>query len=82
MAPDEIDGFLTSSQVAELEGITTRALRNRIGSGRFPRPDAIRDGSPIWLRSSYKHYQAAVLAGEYRGRDRTEHLRGASPTPA
>jgi predicted DNA-binding transcriptional regulator AlpA len=76
MANEEIDGFLTSAKVAELEAITTRALRNRISAGTFPKPDAIRDGFPLWLRSSYLKYQAAVLAGDYRGRDRVAHLRG------
>lgn len=78
-APMELDGFLEMRHVATLEGkVTTRTIRNRIAAGTFPQPDAIRDGVPVWLRSTYRKYQAAVLAGEYRGRDRVAHLRGRS----
>jgi hypothetical protein len=79
MAADDLEGFLELPQIAELEGgCTTRTIRNRVASGKFPAPDAIRDGAPVWLRSTYRKYQAAVLAGEYRGRDRAAHLRGRS----
>jgi hypothetical protein len=75
--PSAIDGFLEPPQIAELEGgKTTRTIRNWVAAGKFPPPDAIRDGVPVWLRSTYRKYQAAVLAGEYRGRDRVAHLRG------
>jgi hypothetical protein len=73
----DLDGFLEPPQIAELEGkVTTRTIRNRVAAGKFPQPDAIRDGVPVWLRSTYRKYQAAVLQGEYHGRDRIAHLRG------
>jgi hypothetical protein len=79
LADSDLDGFLELPQIAELEGKkTTRTMRNRVAAGKFPPPDAIRDGVPVWLRSTYRKYQAAVLAGEYRGRDRIAHLRGRS----
>jgi hypothetical protein len=79
LVDNEIDGFLQLQQIAALEGdVTTRTIRNRIAAGKFPPADAIRDGIPLWLRSTYRRYQAAVLAGEYRGRDRIAHLRGRS----
>jgi hypothetical protein len=75
----DLDGFLELPQIAALEGnVTTRTVRNRIVAGKFPPPDAIRDGVPVWLRSTYRKYLAAVLRGEYRGRDRVAHLRGRS----
>lgn len=76
-----LDGFLGLPKIAELEGgIATRTVNNRVKAGTFPQPDAIRDGAPLWLRSTYQRYQAAVLAGEYRGRDRVAHLRGRTTT--
>ncbi len=77
LVDSDLDGFLELPQIAELEGdVTTRTIRNRVAANKFPQPDAIRDGVPVWLRSTYRKYQAAVLAGEYRGRDRIAHLRG------
>jgi hypothetical protein len=79
LTDSDLDGFLELPQIAALEGdVTTRTIRNRVAVGKFPPPDAIRDGVPVWLRSTYRKYQAAVLAGEYRGRDRIAHLRGRS----
>jgi hypothetical protein len=75
------DGFLDLREIADLEShVTTRTVRNRIKAGTFPQADAIRDGQMLWLVSTYKKYQAAVLAGDYRGRDRMAHLplRGAA----
>jgi hypothetical protein len=51
----ELDGFLELPQIAALEGeVTTRTIRNRIAAGKFPPPDAIRNGVPVWLRSTYR----------------------------
>lgn len=73
----ELDGFLELPEIAKLESnVHTRTIRNRWAAGKFPPPDAIRDGVPVWLRSTYRKYQTAVLAGEYRGKDRVAHLRG------
>jgi hypothetical protein len=81
LGDSDLDGFLELPQIAALEGdVTTRTIRNRVAARKFPAPDAIRDGVPVWLRSTYRKYQAAVLAGEYRGRDRIEHLRGRTET--
>ena len=78
MATDttELDGFLDLPEIARLESkVTTRTVKNRVSAGTFPPPDAIRDGVPLWLTSTYRRYQAAVLAGEYDRRDRAAHLR-------
>jgi hypothetical protein len=72
----DLDGFLELREIARLEGpVTTRTIRNRVAADKFPPPDAVRDGVPVWLRSTYRKYQVDVLAGKYRGRDRVAHLR-------
>lgn len=69
-------GFFDVGQIAKLEGdCTTRTIRNRVADRKFPPPDAIVDGVPRWLISTYQKYQAAVLAGDYRGQDRMARMR-------
>jgi hypothetical protein len=69
-------GFFDIGQIAKLEsGVTTRTIRNRVAAGRFPPPDAIVDGVPRWLVATYEKYTAAVLAGDYVGRDRVAQMR-------
>lgn len=80
-ATEILDGFLETRRIAQLEGVSSRTIRNRVVADKFPAPDAIRDGVPVWRRSTYLKYQAAVLAGESRGRDRRDNFLGGGRAP-
>jgi len=45
--------------------VTDRCLRKWVVSGRFPAPDGNLNGRNFWLASTYKRWQAEVLAGKY-----------------
>jgi hypothetical protein len=73
----EIDGFIDLRTIARLEsGVSTRTIHNRIAASMFPQADGVINGIPVWLRSTYRSYQQAVLRGEYRGRPKIDNFRG------
>jgi hypothetical protein len=60
-------------------GIGDRGIRKWQSSGKFPPPDGNLNGRNFWRRSTYRAWQADVLAGRYR---RKSNLSRNSRAPA
>jgi hypothetical protein len=62
--------------------IVDRSLRKWVVTGRFPPPDGNLNGRNFWLRSTYEHWKADVLAGRYSQRRRPGVSAPAEPRAA
>jgi hypothetical protein len=64
-SPSSSEDRLWSAAIRRAEGIGDRGFRKWIASGRFPPADSNLNGRLFWLRSTYEHWKAEVLAGRY-----------------
>jgi hypothetical protein len=53
-------------EITRDNGVTDHAVRMWITKGKFPPADGNLNGRNFWRRSTYRDWQADVLAGKYR----------------
>jgi hypothetical protein len=63
--PSNPEQRVYASRILTDNDITDRCLRKWIAVGRFPKPDGNLNGRNFWLMSTYKRWEAEVLAGRY-----------------
>jgi hypothetical protein len=65
-APGDDTPLVFASEVSADYDIGDRGFRKWQTNGKFPQPDGNLNGRNFWRRSTYRKWQADVLAGHYR----------------
>jgi hypothetical protein len=63
--PTEDGPLVFMSEITRDNGVTDRGVRKWRMTGKFPAPDGNLNGRNFWRRSTYRQWQADVLAGKY-----------------
>jgi hypothetical protein len=56
-----------ASEILRDNAITDRCVRKWQSVGAFPGPDGKLNGRNFWRRSTYRNWQANVIAGRHQG---------------
>ena len=65
-APADDIPLVFATEITTDYGIGDRGFRKWQATGKFPPPDGNLNGRNFWRRSTYRKWQADVLAGRYR----------------
>jgi hypothetical protein len=64
--PIEDGPLVFVSEITRDNDVTDRGVRKWITGGKFPQAEGNLNGRNFWRRSTYRQWQADVLAGKYR----------------